>query len=68
MKEQLEIYLKQLEVEHKELRNKYKGKSKYSNCFAFDRNKKWSVDDAKRLNNIKEQKLHINRLLKLIGE
>lgn len=68
MKEQLEIYLQELELEHKEIRNKYRTKCKDSNCFMFTKANEWQKEDLRRLNNIKEQKLHINRLLKLIGE
>ena len=68
MKEQLEKYLQELELEHKEIRSKYRTKCKDSNCFMFTRANEWQIEDLHRLNNIKEQKLHINRLLKLIGE
>ena len=66
MKEQLEKYLQKLETEHKEIRNKYKVKCKDSNCFMYSRSNNWNVEDGRRLRNIKEQKLHINRLLKLM--
>ncbi len=68
MKKELEKYLQELEAEHKEIRNKYKVKCKDSNCFMYARSNEWTPGDGRRLNNIKEQKLHINRLLKLMEE
>lgn len=68
MKKQLQNYLLELEAEHKELRKKYRVKCKDSNCFMYSRSNNWTFNDSRRLHNIKEQKLHINRLLKLMGD
>ena len=67
MKEQLQNYLLELEAEHKKIRNKYRTKCKDSNCFMYSRTDVTAID-GRRLRNIKEQKLHINRLLKLMGD
>lgn len=64
----LEKYLEELENEHKEFKQKYK-KEKPGDCgFHYDPDKKCSKQEHLRLRNIKEQKLHIKRLLKMIKE
>ena len=66
IKEELIKYCEELEQEHKEIRKKYRVKCKDSNCFMYSRNDVTAID-GRRVRNIKEQKLHIKRLLKLMG-
>lgn len=65
----LKKYLEEINKELKENREKYRGKCKDSNCFMYDYEKKkqMTVKEHMRIRNISEQKLHINRLLKLMG-
>ena len=64
--ETLENYLNELENEHKQHKDKYR-KERPGDCgFHYERN--IPREDKNKLHYIKEKKLHIKRLIKLIKE
>ena len=68
MIKELKDYYKQLDKEHEEYRNKYKEKEPKCSGFQYSKNKEIPKEDREKIKNIKEQKLHIKRLIKLIEE
>ena len=70
VKNMLENYLQYLEQENKEFREKYR-KEKPGDCgFHYDHEKMKSMtyEEHKNIRTNSEQRLHIKRLLKLMGE
>ena len=67
MIELLEKYYKELEQEHSEFKNAHKKENPGDCGFHYDKEKcTWL--ERRKIQNIKEQKLHIKRLMKLIKE
>lgn len=67
--EVLERYFEELEKYHKEYQKKYQDKRPGVHCFRYTRDcSEERIKDTKKLWNVKEQKLHIKRLIKLIKE
>ena len=66
--ETLEAYYEVLDSAHKAYRDKYKSENPRYNGFQYSREKQPTPEERKQMQNIKEQKLHIMRLLKLMDE
>lgn len=64
----LELYYEELDKEHKRIKDKYRKEKPGRGGFTYDRNKQWDESDGKRLKNIKQQKLAVNKLIKLMKE
>jgi hypothetical protein len=67
MKKQLQEYYNWLDKDHKAYRKEYKKENPGRQGFQYNHNA-LEKEDVKWIKNVKEQKLHVKRLLKLIEE
>lgn len=67
MKKQLQEYYDQLDQQHRMIREKYRKENPGIQGFTYEKSA-WKKQDREKLDNVKQQKLCIKKLLKLIEE